>query len=255
MSDSQRSLLWIGGVIFIIVLVGGGVAWRARAGSVTGDTAAQRVASVVEIADRDGYGAADSLARAVQNDPDPAVRKAAIVCLTRYRRPEDRGIIETALEDDAPTVRRQAAKAMISMYDDNDAVERLGRMFAESEDEDTARIAAMALARSKRPAAVIPLVSAMDAPPSPTAAALALEALDKHYRIQLDFSNVNEETWPRYIEIIKHIDEVADAYEEAGLPLNRNMDIVQQMVAEHAEGCHGVGAGDKPLPKEPGETP
>ncbi len=246
MSDSQRNLLWVGVVVVVLVAAGGGIAWRARARSVTGDTAKQRISSVVSIAKRDAAGAANSLAEAAAKDPHPGVRRAAIVCLSGYRRPEDRPILEAALKDESPAVREQAAKALIGAHDDEDTLQALTRMFTESDDVDSARIAAMALSKSKQPAAVIPLVSVMDASPSPEMAALAMKALDERYGIGLDLVNVNDRTWPRYIEIIKHVDEVSDAYKEAGIPLNRNMEIVQQMIDEHAHTCHPTD-DDEPL--------
>ena len=255
MSDSQRNLLWIGVIVVAGVIVGGGIVWNARAGAVTGDTPEQRVASIIDLAKQDRAGTADSLSGAL-NDPAPTVRRAAIVCLSRYRRPEDRGLVEAALEDPAPIVREAAAKAMVGIYDDQDAIDRLARMFTDG-DEVSARIAAMTLAKSKQAAAVVPLVRALDAPPSPQTAALAMEALDNRYRIGLDLVNVDDEIWAEYIEIIKHTDEVRSAYDAAGLPLNRNMDIVQKMIDEHTAGCHSVGAGDEPLPHAhpSGETP
>lgn len=253
MSNKRRNLLWVGVFVVVVVVIGSSIAWNARAGSVTGETAQDRVASVTNIAKRDGIGAANSLAQAAKSDSSPEVRRAAIVCLTRYRRPEDRPIIEAALEDEAPAVRQQAAKALVSGYDDEGVAERLTRMFNESDEAD-ARIAAMALARSKQSAAVLTLVGALDSPPNPAAKSLAFEALDRRYRIGLDLANADDEARRYNVEIIKHIDEVRNAYEEAGIPLNRDMEIVQKMIDEHIGLCHTT-EGDAPHAHAPGETP
>jgi len=245
MSEKQRNLVWIGVIVAAAAIVGGSIAWNARAGDVSGDTPGQRVSSILKVAGEDKAGAADSLARAV-TDPNADVRRAAIVCLSRYRRPEDRPLVETALEDETPAVRQAAAKALVVAYDDQEVIDQLAQMLAD-DDEVNARIGAMMLGKSRQAAAVVPLVRALDAPPSPHAAALAMEALDRRYKIGLDLANVDDETWAEYIEVMKHTDEVRGAYEAAGLPLNRNMEIVQRMIDEHSVGCHSVGAGDKPI--------
>jgi hypothetical protein len=253
MSNRQRSLVWIGVIALIVVGVGGGIFLNARAGNVTGETARERVASVTDIARRDAIGAANSLAEAVRTDPEPEVRRAAIVCLTRYRRPEDRPVIETALEDDSLAVRQQAVRAMVSMYDDQATVDLLAQIFADGEDVAAAEAAAMALARSKQLSAVVPLFSALEAPPHSAAGLMALKALDSRLQIGFDLANADEETLARYVQVLKGSSEVIAACEEAGVTITHDMELARKMTEEHALHCHSVGAGDKPLPL-PGET-
>ena len=221
------------GACLIVLVV---VLYPAKA-QVTGETAKQRVDSVVRIANDRSYGAADALARTAADDGDPTVRRTALICLSAFGRSSDRPLIEAATQDLSPGVRQAAAKALIRAYDDPASVGRL-RELLHDEDENVRQSAASALSTSRNPHALVALVQTTDAKQTPDLQVLAVRTLDRKYRIGLEIDPADADGWARCIEIIKHTDEVLEAFRTTGTPLDRNMALVRQMAAEHAAGCH-----------------
>ncbi|HDZ22400.1 hypothetical protein LCGC14_0303660 [marine sediment metagenome] len=232
---TNKKWLWgfAGGAGLIALVV---VLYPAKA-QVTGETAKQRVESVVRIADDRSYGAADALARTAANDPDPTVRRTALVCLSAFGRSSDRPVIEAAMQDLSPSVRQAATKALIRSYDDLAAVGHL-RDLLHDEDEDVRKSAASALTTSKNPHALVALVQTTDAEQTPDLQILAVRALGKKYRISFEVDPAEADGLARSIEIIKHTDEVIEAFRATGTPLHRNMELVHQMMAENP--CHAI---------------
>ena len=96
-------------VVLAIILAGAGilavVLWSTGRPDVTSGTEQDRAAAVVRIAGQRPLGARNSLSTAVQ-DESPIVRRAAIVGLTQMMAPEDRPVIEKAVDGkDAGVVR------------------------------------------------------------------------------------------------------------------------------------------------------
>lgn len=229
---TQAALIVLG-IIVVGVAV---VAFYPAKAEVTGSAAADRVQSIVDLANDQPRGAADALARAAANDPAPSVRRAAVVALSAVARPADRPVIEQATHDDDPGVRRSAAKALMNVYGDAPAADRLGQMVREEPDDPARATAAACLAASDSPQALVHLVQIMDAG-DPEARAVAGEALNRRYRMGMDLT-ANDMDWPRYIQSIKHADFVTEAFAATGTPLRVDLAIQAAIIADHAILCH-----------------
>ena len=235
------------GLLLAVVAVGAAAFFHAQV-DVTGEHPDQRVASIIRLTNNRPPGTADALARSAANDPAPSVRQAAVVALGSFRRPEDRAVIEQLTRDVDPNVRRSAAKTLMSVYEDAATVQRLSDMLRQDTDPLARQAAATALVAGGDSRAYVNLVQALEAGGEHVGLAVA-QAFDAHYHIGVEINRSDPVAWERYVEIIKHIDAVIDAFEQTGTPLNPNLAIRAEMAAEHAPGSYHDHQADPDHPQ------
>ena len=132
-------VLYAGGAAVAVALVTAGVLTFGRA-RVTGQTPTERVASVCRLADEQPLGAAGAIANTAK-EPDPNVRRAAMLALGRFVRAGHRPVVAEGTVDPSPRV-RSAAAATLGLYRDDAGADRLGEM-ALSDSAPTVRAAAV----------------------------------------------------------------------------------------------------------------
>jgi len=184
---------------------------------VTGGTPEQRVACIARLADEKPWGAADAIAAAAADDPDPAVRQAALVVLGRFIDPKYRPLIEAATEDPSPAVRAGAA-GTLGLYSDDAAAERLGTMAAQAPEEQVRLAAIQGLGRLRRRRSVLHLVRIIeDEGRSAVVRRRALDALGRHLGAR--FRNVPDPAdavaWRRLMRRVRRFPAVRKALEGA----------------------------------------
>ncbi len=120
---------WIAVAVAVVLAVtlAGGLGSRAK---LTGDSPKDRIDCIIKLADEQPWGAAGVLAKAVAEEPNVQVRRAALVALKRFADDDCRGVVDAATEDTDADV-RAAAATMLGRYDDPAAVDRLLVMAAE----------------------------------------------------------------------------------------------------------------------------
>ncbi|HDZ22404.1 hypothetical protein LCGC14_0303620 [marine sediment metagenome] len=243
MPTNEKRAKWMwgiaGGVCLIALVV---VLYPAKA-QVTGETAKQRVDSVVRLAGDRSYGAADALARTVANDLDPTVRRAALTCLSAFGRSSDRPVIEAALADEDQSVRRTAAQHLVLMYDDPAAVQRIIEIDQDASSPADQQAALAALGLSRQPEALVRLVQTIESG-DPQRRLAAGEALIRRFPMALVPAKLTAEEWRRLLVGIKHITEVEQAYKQTGTALVIDRALEAQLNQEHAEYCHTTGGQD-----------
>lgn len=214
------------GLVLVVIAVGL-VAFFSRGAEISGDDPAQRIESIVRLANERPRGAADVVAEAAAADPEPSVRQAAVVALGGFAREEDRPVIEAATRDADPGVRRTAVRVLAATYKDASAVEQVAEM-AEQDDDAPSRDEAHAIVR---------LVQAMEAASVESRPAL-LAAAKKEFGIRSDVNCADDNEWARLLVGVKNAEGVADAFERVGEPLNQDHQLMAQIIDEHAANCH-----------------
>ena len=223
------------GACLIVLVV---VLYPAKA-QVTGETAKQRVDSVVRIANDRSYGAADALARTAADDGDPTVRRTALICLSAFGRSSDRSVIEAALADEDQSVRRVAAQHLVLTHDDAAAVRRMIDIDREASSPADRQAALAAMGLSRQPEALVRLVQTIESG-DPQRRLAAAEALIAKFPMALVPAKLTAEEWPRLVVGIKLIKEVEQAYEQTGTELVIDRALKAQLDQEHAECCHST---------------
>ncbi|MHC4563531.1 MAG: HEAT repeat domain-containing protein [Planctomycetota bacterium] len=206
---------------------------------VRGETPKERARDIVRLGSDRSYGAADAIAAKIASDPDPAVRRVAVVCIERFSRPKDRPVIEAATRDADPSVRQAAVGVLMRAYCDDDAAARLADVFTSDSDTDTRQAAANALAASGNDRAMVTVIQHVDGIDSPERT-MAANAMIRTFDIPHATKDMAEETWPKLVEAIKDMNEVGAAFEATGTPLIRNQQIVEEITREHAANCHEI---------------
>jgi len=153
-------LLWVAVAVVVIVAVAIVGAFPGRA-KITGDTPGERVRCIARLADRRPPGAAAALAAAAADEPDPGVRRAALVALSKLAGREHREVIEAAARDTDPDVRAGAAAALACCRDAA-AADRLLEM-ARSDGDRGVRLAAVGALDPHRTDAAPPRPAAQQA--------------------------------------------------------------------------------------------
>ncbi len=149
MRDTDRKWLIALGAMTAIILGGGwGLAYHVSRAKVTGNTPDEKIRSICRLADDDAPGAAEALAKAA-GDPNPDVRKAALMALWRYPLPQVRPVVEAGAFDNA-AANRVAAIAALAHYGDDTAAELLEKLSREDGDPGV-RIKAAEALRAIRP--------------------------------------------------------------------------------------------------------
>lgn len=238
-STVKRGIVIVG--LACLIAMGVVVLIPAKA-EVAGETEAEAVQSVVRIADDLPRGAGDALAKAALEDPRPAVRRAAVVSLNRLKRPEHRPVVEKALADEDPTVRAAAAKTLVFCHDDEDTVGRLSAVCLTETDPKVLKAAALALAASDDPLAVVALVQMLGMTDRKDLQRLAAETVKWKLKMRVPIPEViGSEAWQRVVTSMKFSDAVRNAFAETNTPLEHNMALLKKMHDEHAAMCHAEG--------------
>lgn len=195
--------------------------------AVEGDGPAERVASVIRIADEQPIGAAGVLADVAANAREhPTVRQAALVALTQFPRKESRPIVEAALRDPLPDIRAAAANAL-GAYGDVAACEQLANVVLNSPDPDAAaRIGAIqGLSRCPDPVSLAWLVRVVERESDPAVNRRALMETYARLGFHYTWPETRFLTEPERLEAIERFKGqilVQEAYRKAGWPLDRH---------------------------------
>ncbi|MHC4985575.1 MAG: HEAT repeat domain-containing protein [Planctomycetota bacterium] len=231
--------------LLLVVIAVGVVAFFSSGAKITGEGPDQRIESIVRLANERPRGAADALAEAAVSDPVPSVRRAAVAALGGFAREEDRAVIESATQDSDPGVRQTAVRLLATTYEDESTIDRVAEM-ADSDADPQARQAAVdVLADSDEAYAIVRLIQAMEAAPLESRRSL-LTAVRQRFGILQDVDCADDDQWARLVVSLKDSDEIAAAFEQVGEPLNQDEAILQQIIDDHAAGCHA----DNPPPSD-----
>ncbi len=211
---------WLAGYALLALLVAGAALAAALAfgrAKVRGATAKERIACIGRLAEEKPWGTAEAIARAAAEDPDPAVRQAALAMLGRFIQPKHRPLIESATEDPNPLVRAGAARTLGGFSDDR-AARKLGIMAFEGPEEQVRLAAVEGLGRVDRPEAVVLLVRILESRRrSPIVRRRALDVLCR--RLGVRVRNVprapDAATWRKVSRIVRRFPTVRRAL---GLP-------------------------------------
>lgn len=101
------------------------------------------------------------LARRIQSEPDPLVRKAIVMSVAKFNAPLAHQVLEAGLTDDAPVVRRQCCQEL-GRRGDPAGVAPLARVVRSDGDIDVRIAATQALGRIESPETTAALVPALE---------------------------------------------------------------------------------------------
>jgi len=175
--------------------------WPGRA-EVTGRTAEQRIASIGRLTEERPAGAADALAAAARNDPDPPVRRAALVALGRFVGPKARPAVEAGTDDPDPSVRAGAA-GTLGLFADEAAAERLKRL-ARDDAQEVRLAAILGLGRNPTDRAAVILLECIDTGGDLKVRQRALTTLLRRYGVHTPAPPVpGTEKWRRLVEMAR----------------------------------------------------
>ncbi len=198
-----------------LALLAAALAYSART-RVTGDSAEERVASICRLTNEAPAGAAGAIA-AVAGDPEPSVRRAVMVALGKFKRPDDRGVLAQGARDADGGV-RGAAAATLGFYADEAAAANLCGMLANDPQADARRGAAIGLARCRRKESMAVLLRAMEADEDPAVRREAFGAVVA--TVGVKYANppdpANRLQWGKLVEVFRSLPPVRDAL--AGAP-------------------------------------
>ena len=241
MSESRRRGLWLLGVLVIACVIAVAAVWRFRKAKVTGDTAEQRIASVIRIADDRPRGYAKALADTAGNDPDAGVRSKAVDCLHGNLAPDASSAVTEATRDDDPQVRKSACISLMAC-DDEATVKRLAEICHEDTDADVRDAAFVALAANESPHATVALMAMMEGgDTSEMRLAAAWGMIDKA-NMSLEPTPKDSHKWGDMIEGLKLSSGVQAAFEETNTPLLHDeaarKRIYESVMSEQGNGHH-----------------
>jgi len=231
----------LGVLVIACVVAVAAAAWRFRRAKVTGDTAEQRIASVIRIADDRPRGYAQALARAALGDPDAQVRSTALACLNGNRIPDVRSAVMEASRDDDPQVRKSACISLMAC-DDEATVKRLAEICHEDTDADVRDAAFVALAANESPHATVALMAMMEGgDTSEMRLAAAWGMIDKA-NMSLEPTPKDSHKWGDMIEGLKLSSGVQAAFEQTNTPLVHDeaarQRIYESVMSEQGNGHH-----------------
>ncbi len=167
-----------GAALLIVVLA---AAYAMAPARVAGGTAAEKIKSICRLADRQPYGAADAVASAAA-DPDPAVRRAAMLALARFLDSKRRAVVVAGTGDGDAQVRATAA-ATLGLFADDDAVDRLGELARADGDERVRLGAVLGLRRARGDRGLARLVGVLSDNDNANVRLAALKAFEGRYKV------------------------------------------------------------------------
>ncbi len=169
--------------------------------AVRGNTPAARINAISRLTGERPAGAPAAIANAVA-DPDAQVRRAALLSLATFVRPEDRTIVERALQDSDNSVRAAAAQTL-GCY----GLQSVPRLAALAQDPDPqVRAGVVAgLGRTGRGPGMAVLVQMMSRRGDPDIQLQALHAIEAICKIR--YAEVpdprNEELWAAQVDKVR----------------------------------------------------
>lgn len=197
---------------------------------VTGDTSADRVASLGRLAGEEPRGAAAAIAAAATTDSDAEVRRAAVIALRKFAAGR-RETVESATRDQSPRV-RAAAVSTLGGLADAPAARRLDEILKDANEDDSVRVAAAAaLAGNDTPEATVLLVQTMEHHPIPKVRDHAVAVLIRkfglvrvkaHPRAVGECRKADRAEWMDLVETIKMMSETRAAFAKLNQPLHLN---------------------------------
>lgn len=242
--SGDKRMLVIGGAALCCV----GVAvllWQQGSSDVSKGSDEDRVSAAARVASERPANARQSLAEAAE-DPNPKVRMAAIVGLTQMMEPQDRPIIEKAVEDADAGVRAVAAETL-GEFNDPQAAEKL-KTIAQSPREDlTVRKAALrGLVPCDDPRAVVAMleIASDESVPNEIRLQAGKSVMRKAGgKLMPDRRPENKVLWNDLIQRLKNDQRIRRAYSAAGEQLvDRPDDLAERSVH-----------GSRDLPSTPGQ--
>jgi hypothetical protein len=192
-----------------------------RAEVPAGGTPQERTDAVAQIAARKSPRAVEVLAAAATKDPSPAVRRTAMVGMTRHADPEHRPVFEQGVRDPDASVRAIAADNLGS-YADRQSVDVLVGLVHDDPDDQVRLAALRGLAECDDPRAIVVLLQTGE---SGRTDALKLQGMKSllrkfHGKLTPDRLPQNEPRWRDLIQRYKMVVPVQRAFAAAGVPLD-----------------------------------
>jgi len=191
-------------------------------GGIKGGTA-DKIAAIDKLAGSGSSGAGKSIAEAAANDPDPAVRKAALAGMVRFTSPQYRKVIEQGTKDRDAGVRASAA-ATLAAYKDNDAADKLGQLLGSDPDEQVRLAAASGLGMNTSPKALVFLLENAEKNDNPKVQHRAMSLLLPKFGMRF-CERVDPRNLPRWRDLVEEMKEhgtVQQAYAACGMPMARH---------------------------------
>ena len=185
---------------------------------VGGGSPQDKARELAAIAAKQPHGGGKVLADAL-SDPDPHVRKVALVGLGGYATPQHREAIERATHDEHPEVRTSAV-CTLGLYRDEAAAERLGTLLRGDPAEAVRTVAASGLGENPSKKAIVLLLENAENNTNANAQYQAMtELLGKlglrfHRKVDPKGSE-----WRSLVEEMKHSKIVQAAYAACGVDL------------------------------------
>jgi hypothetical protein len=203
----------------LVLALAGEALWAAGCGKdAGGGTPREKARRVAAIADQPTRGGGQALARAME-DPDPGVRKMALVGLSGQLTAEHRPVIERAAKDPRPDVRAGAA-VTLSLYKDQAAAHKLGELLAGDADEGVRLAAASGLGMNPTDKAVVLLMDNAEKDPSGAVRLRAMKGVMARLGLRmLPAVQPEGHEWRSLVEEMKHAKLVQAAYAACGASL------------------------------------
>jgi len=248
MSESRRRGQWLLGGLVIVCVVTVAAVWRFRRAKVTGDTAEQRIASVIRIADDKPRGYAEVLADTARNDPDEAVRSIAVASLHGSPGPIARDAIDAGTQDENSKVRKSACISLMAR-NDQAAVDRLTEICRDDVDKDVRHTAFVALAANKSPYATVALMDMMENGATPELCLEAAWAMGDLANMRVVPNPEELVKWADMIEGLKMSTIVQATYDQTNTPLIHDQ-VAQERIFESLRAEHSLhhNHGTNPTP-------
>jgi len=208
-----KSTVWI--VVFVVVVaVAAALVTLVGRARVSGETPKERIAAICRLADEAPRGAADAIARAAAEDPDPTVRLAALRALGNFPEPKYRSMVVSATSHADPAV-RAAAAGTLAMYSDDPAAGRLNELAGEDPDSQVRLDAVAALGACTSARSLVYLVQQMEGNDDPEVQMRARDAVLRRLKMPARTTRPdNVRLWRNDVELVKLEPKVKAAFEE-----------------------------------------
>jgi hypothetical protein len=210
-------------VLAVAAVLGGWAAYGPA--EIEGQTAEERMASIRQLADERAPGAADAIAKAAGEEPDPSVRATAVATLGRLHRPRDRALIEECTKAPSPAV-RAAAAATLGYYGGEAVADRLGEIVRNDPSEQVRLNAVTGLGRSEHSKSIVHLLEVIETTDDPNVQHRSMREIHKKLGMRyIGAKPIGVKDWKRQsaavAEYLKDYPKVQEAFRKAGRQLVR----------------------------------
>jgi len=208
------------GAAGVLALVAGAAFLLGRP-KIEGSTPNERIRSISELADERRWGAGDVIAEAAAREPDPTVRRAAIIGLGKFLGPEYRPAVEAGTRDPSPVV-RSAAAGVLALYKDDAATDKLMELLAKDPDSQVRAASGDSLNQLGTPKSLVVLLEAAEKDGDPNVQVHAANLfLGRFGREHAGARPQDKGHWSNLIEYMKGLPGVEQAYAGLGRKLER----------------------------------